>query len=575
MNMGPWYRLQYHFEPLFSLIQCTILAHMDNTHHHQAPSDKQRPLGYEDSPYSANRPPPSSLVPAPTDWTSSQGPTQPDHAGPRWPPSPGYYSYQTYGYNYASPHPGGGGFGGPRFAPPFGFDPAVPPPPFRCPPPGHMVPPASVNTYSNTGTFPPQFRAGFQAPQRDFQSVSDSNQSRHQEYENFGERGALLGSPLPPYPGQDYNRGLGTATTQPEDEDALQRRQDTQWLKRFLQSKVKKSESPQTKQDGGQQSGVRNLREALYGAARLVSALEESCESLKHNMENDCVWSDSYLTALSIKRELQHKVKLLGDEERLNKLKAKVTRLSKRRARKLRARKRLQIEEKQRQEHISDKEAAIDKWMMKMIHEVEEKKREQELKLAADSVLCEVRRKQADVKRMQDVLRSLEKLRKLRKEAASRKGIVTEQECDKAFSSQLEQLRGVIKRRTAVYSAEEKALMVMLEGEQEEERRREHEKQVKKERERQLQRKRKVESMLFGDELPVDSILEPFREYYTQAERSLHVLLQIRREWDVFVVAADHPDGTPLPQSWVLPAPPSDQDWALALHSTDTDEDGV
>lgn len=47
---------------------------------------------------------------------------------------------------------------------------------------------------------------------------------------------------------------------------------------------------------------------------------------------------------------------------------------------------------------------------------------EQELKLAADSVLCEVRRKQADIKRMQDIMRSLEKLRKLRKEAASRKG---------------------------------------------------------------------------------------------------------------------------------------------------------
>lgn len=47
---------------------------------------------------------------------------------------------------------------------------------------------------------------------------------------------------------------------------------------------------------------------------------------------------------------------------------------------------------------------------------------EQELKLAADSVLCEVRKKQADVKRMQDILRSLEKLRRLRKEAASRKG---------------------------------------------------------------------------------------------------------------------------------------------------------
>ncbi|KAK2853427.1 hypothetical protein Q5P01_006088 [Channa striata] len=519
---------------------------MDNTYHQQAPSDKQ--------PYNANRPRPSSAAPAST---------QPDHGGPRWSPSPGYYGYQPYGYDFAPPPPGGGGLGlgGPRFAPPYGFDPSVPPPPFGCAPPGHMVPPASVNPYGNTGPFPPQFRGGFQPPQRDFQSVSDSDHSRHQ---GFGERGGVLGGP--------HDRGPGTTTAaQPEDEATLQRRQDSQWLKRFLQNKVKKSESPKTRQDRPQHSGVTALREALYGAARLVSALEESCEVLKQNVENDSVWTESFLTASNMKRELEDKLKLLGDEECLNKLKAKVTRLSKRRARRLRARILLQMEEKQRQEHISEKEAAIDKWRMKMIQEVEDKKKEQELKLAADAVLCEVRRKQADVKRMQDVLRSLEKLRKLRKEAASRKGIVTEHECDEAFSSRLEQLRGVIKRRTAVYSVEEKALMVMLEGEQEEERRREQEKKIKKERERQLQRKRKVDSMLFGDELPVDSVREPFREYYTQAERNLHALLQIRREWDVFVVAADHPDGTPVPQSWVLPAQPSDQDWALALHSADTD----
>lgn len=136
-------------------------------------------------------------------------------------------------------------------------------------------------------------------------------------------------------------------------------------------------------------------------------------------------------------------------------------------------------------------------------------------------------------------------------------GIVTEQQCDELFSSRLEQLRSVMKRRTAVYLAEEKALMVMLEGEQEEERRREQERKVKKERERELQRKRRVNSMLFGgeslsrktafqccasqkaalirpssvclaDELPADGALQPFREYYNQAEHSLQALLQIR-----------------------------------------------
>lgn len=78
------------------------------------------------------------------------------------------------------------------------------------------------------------------------------------------------------------------------------------------------------------------------------------------------------------------------------------------------------------------------------------------------------------------------------------KGIGTELQCDEAFSGQLEQLRDVMKRRTELYLAEEKALMVMLEGEQQEERRREQERRFRKERERQLERKRRVDSMLFG-----------------------------------------------------------------------------
>lgn len=85
-------------------------------------------------------------------------------------------------------------------------------------------------------------------------------------------------------------------------------------------------------------------------------------------------------------------------------------------------------------------------------------------------------------------------------------GILTKRECEEVFSSQLDQLRCVLKMRTAVYSAEEKALMVMLEGEQEEERRREQDKLMKHEKEKLLQRKRGVDAMLFGGKtlLPVD-----------------------------------------------------------------------
>ncbi|XP_031142710.1 programmed cell death protein 7 [Sander lucioperca] len=521
---------------------------MDNMYQ-PASSDTQPPPVYSGG-YSANRAPPSS--------------TQPGHTAPPWTPSQGYDAH-PYGFrcDFPAPSHGGGSFGGPGLALPYGFDPSVPPPPFGCPPPGHfpnMVPSAPVNIYSSRGAFPQQLRPCPQATGY----APDCSQKQQHQYEDFSASGAR-------FPPQGKDDRI------PEDETVLQRRQDQQWLGRFLQDREHNSKSLQARHKTPHSSApelraapcssVPELRAALYGAAHIVSQLAESCETLRNNVENECVWANSYLKALQVKRELQDRLAVLGASECLESWKTKVSRVAKRRARRRRARRELQMEQTQREERIADKEAAINTWRMQQIRLVEERKKELELKLAADSVLCEVRKKQADVKRMQEVLRSLEKLRRLRKEAASRKGIVTERSCDEAFSSRLQQLSGVMKRRTAVYSAEEKALMVMLEGEQEEERRREQEKRGKKERERQLQRKRRADAMLFGDELPADSVLQPFRQYYTEAEHSLHALLHIRRQWDAFVVPADHPDGSPVPQGWVLPEAPSDQAWASALHT--------
>lgn len=77
-------------------------------------------------------------------------------------------------------------------------------------------------------------------------------------------------------------------------------------------------------------------------------------------------------------------------------------------------------------------------------------------------------------------------------------GMFPEKESDEVFEGHLLRLRTLIKKRTAVYGAEEKALRVMLEGEQEEERKRDHEKRQKKERDKLLQRKREINMMLFG-----------------------------------------------------------------------------
>lgn len=72
----------------------------------------------------------------------------------------------------------------------------------------------------------------------------------------------------------------------------------------------------------------------------------------------------------------------------------------------------------------------------------------------------------------------------------------------------MESLKALLKNRTELYEAEERALRVMLEGEQEEERKRELEKKQKKEREKLLQQKREIDSKLFGD--PGKSCLSDF-----------------------------------------------------------------
>lgn len=357
--------------PWMYMIQCTVVHDMDNIYHH-ASSEAQQPSvyngGYLETPYTANRPPPGS---------AAHEPTQPDHTAPRWTPSQGYDSSPFgYNYNFPAPAPGGGGFGGPPLAPPYGFDPSVPPPPFGCPPPRHfpnMVTTTPINTYSSGGastfqTLAQHFRPGPQTTRYDLDS------SQKHEYEDLSESGALPGYPLFPPQDKDHDRSPGT-TTRPEDEAAIQRRQDQQWLGRFLQHRDKTPRSPQTQPQQPQHSSAPDLTEALYRAAQLVSQLAESCETLRNNVEDECVWADSYLMALNVKTELQDKLIVLSDSSCLDSLKTKSSRIAKRRARRLRARKLQQMEEKDREDRITEKETGINKWRMEQIHQVEERKK--------------------------------------------------------------------------------------------------------------------------------------------------------------------------------------------------------
>uniref|UniRef100_A0A674IPG9 Programmed cell death 7 n=1 Tax=Terrapene triunguis TaxID=2587831 RepID=A0A674IPG9_9SAUR len=306
-------------------------------------------------------------------------------------------------------------------------------------------------------------------------------------------------------------------------------------------------------------------RQLAAGALRPVAQLAGLCRALRQQEAagGEAGWGQ----ARALLSELRDQLRPLREPGSLGELRRKAEKARKRR---LRLRKRKQEAEAAREEEAAraaEREARIDRWRAKCVQEVEEKNRERELKAAADSVLSEVRKKQADTKRMVDILRALEKLRKLRKEAAGRKGVCPPPSADEDFEHHIERLRALIRKRTELYEAEERALRVMLEGEQEEERKREMEKKQKKEREKLLQQKRDIDSKLFGDpdEFPLNHLLQPFRQYYLQAEHSVPALIQIRHEWDQYLVPADHPEGSCIPPGWVLPTLPTSDTWATAV----------
>lgn len=333
---------------------------MDNSYQHGQSEHFQPPAytgGHLQTRYTASEP---------------RGPTLPDPSAPSWTPPPAFDG-QQYGlrYDFPPPPPGGAAFGGPLYPDQYRFDPSVPPPHFDYHSPGSfpgMAPPGPVNSYSSTdvSTFPSfSSQLGSAASPR-YDSASEPDCGPRQRLDPRGGGDLYWGGPYPP---QDRD-------SCPEDEEAAQRRRDKQWLEGFLRSRGTTTGTPQTRHRQQPNAiSVSAFRDSLYGSVQLLSQLEELCQSLKHNLQDDTVWADSYLKAFRVKEELQDKLKLLSDAPGLQQLKVKASRATQKRARRLRARQEQRTERKQAEERRAEKEAAIDKWRMRQIQQVEEKKK--------------------------------------------------------------------------------------------------------------------------------------------------------------------------------------------------------
>ncbi|XP_022333265.2 uncharacterized protein LOC111130466 [Crassostrea virginica] len=301
----------------------------------------------------------------------------------------------------------------------------------------------------------------------------------------------------------------------------------------------------------------------------LMAQLQQETNTLTDlgTAASDEAWNDQKHKVTNLKSELEKIHEELSDEKNIDKVKEKVMRQRKKRERLKRRRQEIYEEKQRAEDHRNKLHAEIDAWQAEIQKKETEKRESKELKKSADAILNEVRKKINDVTKSMDLLKGIQKLRKLRSDRLKQQGVHTNPASDEKFKEVMDEQFDTMKKQKEIYLAEEKALKVMLETEHEENKEKEREQQQKVNKMKQERENRKTEEILFGkSEYPSENNpMLPFLQYYDQANYNYDSFIQTRYDWDRFVVPDHTPGGSRIPNHFVTPTEPSSEKWASVL----------
>ncbi|KAK7082920.1 hypothetical protein SK128_011442 [Halocaridina rubra] len=200
-----------------------------------------------------------------------------------------------------------------------------------------------------------------------------------------------------------------------------------------------------------------------------ASELTEKLCQLKKGMDfvcreaDDKQWNDLVTQAESVKAELEEITWKFQTEDFVSKVKWLICQRRKKRERSRRQRRSKVKERRDLNMKWKKVEEDIDAWRTMLQAKEEEKRREIAIKNEADSILCEVRQKQVDGVKMQQLLESLVSLRIARFNKRAAHGHVSTPQQDQLFSSTLSKIAEVVKCQMKEYHLEEQTLRVMME----------------------------------------------------------------------------------------------------------------
>ncbi|ELT97258.1 hypothetical protein CAPTEDRAFT_192396 [Capitella teleta] len=288
---------------------------------------------------------------------------------------------------------------------------------------------------------------------------------------------------------------------------------------------------------------------------------------LLQRLKSDSVGSELQHATIERLNQLQS---VLTDPKNLDTLKLKILKAARKRGRLKRKQQRDFEEKMEAEEKRKEKHAVLDKWREQMTQMAMDVKKEKELKASADETLMEVRKKLADVSRFEDILASLEKLRKIRMEKLHQRGLDPGPDGEHMFQARKSNMTEMLRTHRQNYEIEKKGLEVILETEKEENEAKQRKKDQKNLKSYLTKYERDLHEFLFGPQTVYnsDDPILPYLQYQLGAESDVNTLIHIRHEWDSHLVHPDVPGASSVPVGWVIPVEPSDSSWETLLNSS-------
>lgn len=334
----------------------------------------------------------------------------------------------------------------------------------------------------------------------------------------------------------------------------------THWLKQHQHFRRRKTKSQR-------QITIPETRLKLRAAVLLSDKLKHCCNELERKtLPTEKEREDLCREVEQIKEELSRLKTVFEDGQMVAELQRKLKRRAQKRER-LRRQCRERYQEKlEAEEQRRKAQERLDQWQQSIVEKALRLKRDKELKAAADDTLLEVRSKLTDTKKSLQLMTDLQKLRQVRKEMAEKKGLYVRHDVDKNFETRMASMVDMLTRQNETYETEKGLLEVMLETEQQETEERQKEEKQRRLAAREKRIERRIRRVLFGhDESALPSHpLFPYRQYYAAGEHTADAFLQIRQEWDMFLVPSGTEGGSRIPHHWVVPTEPSSDIWASA-----------